>query len=501
VPPDAWTVGPALGLVTALAGTLTAARAAARVPPAAAGSRSGAALLTLQTSRLWRWLIAAVPLGAVSLALALHPATPRLLTIVGFALIVLSLGLALPQLMLWLTIPLRTLARRWLQIETYLAFDNVAKYPARTSLTVVTLAGSLSIVVAVSGMLRAFEQAATRWMDDVFAFDLSVQSNPLTTTAYSGTAFPEDLIAEVTADPRVADASGARVVFQPYAGRTVMLLAIDAEPFWGMLARRQRISSDDARALVSELKGGAILVSRNFARLYGVREGDSVRLAAPGGTREFIVARITEDYSWPLGVIGMDREVYKTGWHDRSITYLDVQARDPSQIDALQSDLTRRLRGRMLLWVHKLADIKAYGSALLRDWFRLADAQIGLALVIGAVGVANTLLISVMGQSRQIGLIRAVGATRGQIQRVLVSEALLLGAAGAVLGVLMGVAVAAGLAPVFIARESGYRFPFVMPWSSVGLVAVAALVIALAASLLPIRAVRRFDIVRAIAME
>jgi putative ABC transport system permease protein len=501
IPPDAWTLGPLLGVVTALAGTFSAARAAARVSPAAAGSRSGAALLTVQASRLWRWLLAAVPLGAVSLALVLHPATPRMIAIVGFALVVLSLGLALPQVILWMTLPLRALARRWLGIESYLAFDNVAKYAARTALTVVALAGSLAIVVAVSGMLRGFERATTRWMDDVFAFDLSVQANPLTATAYSGTAFPEDLMAEVAADPRVADASGARVVFQPYAGRTVMLLAIDAEPFWRMLVRRQRISPDDARALVSELKRGAILVSRNFAHLYGVREGDRVRLAAAGGTRDLVVARVTEDYSWPLGVIGMDREVYKTGWHDRSITYLDVQVRDPHDIDALQADLTRSLRGQRTLYVHKLSDIKTYGTALLRDWFRLADAQIGLALMIGAVGVANTLLISVLGQSRQIGLIRAVGATRRQIQRVLVTEALLLGASGGLLGVVMGILVAAGLAPVFILRESGYRFPFVTPWSSIALAAIGGLVIALLASLLPIRAVRRFDIVRAIGME
>jgi putative ABC transport system permease protein len=323
----------------------------------------------------------------------------------------------------------------------------------------------------------------------------------LTATAYSGISFPEDLIAEISGDPRVLDASGARAAFQPYAGRTVMLLAIDAEPFWRMLSRRQRIAPDDAEALVRDLRGGSILVSRNFAHLYRVRVGDRITLAVPGGTREFEVAHLTDDYSWPLGVIGLDRALYKTLWQDRSITYLDLQARHPRDIDALQADLTRRLRGQMTLYVHKLSDIKAYGTALLRDWFRLADAQIGLALVIGAVGVANTLLISVLGQSRQIGLIRAVGATRGQIQRVLVTEALLLGAAGGILGVVMGTLVAGVLAPVFILRESGYRFPFVTPWSSIALAAIGGLVIALLASLLPIRAVRRFDIVRALGME
>ncbi|SDL34685.1 putative ABC transport system permease protein [Glycomyces sambucus] len=102
----------------------------------------------------------------------------------------------------------------------------------------------------------------------------------------------------------------------------------------------------------------------------------------------------------------------------------------------------------------------------------------GVALLVGGVGVANTMVISVLERRSEIGLRRSLGATKGQIRTQFLAESLLLSALGGVGGVLLGTAVTAGFAAV---RE----WPTVVPyWASVGGVA-ATLFIGAVAGLYP----------------
>ncbi len=499
VPVDVWLLAPLLGVATTVLGTLAPARGAARVPPVTALSRTAA--WRGQTARVTRWFVVAVVLAIGGTILVVRPDMPRSVSIAAFGVVVFALALALPQLILWLAAPVRGLVRRACGVETWLALDNIASAPARTSLTVVAFAGSLAIVVGVAGMLLSLRTAIWKWMDDIFAFDLSVQAHPLITTAYGPASFPDTLLTDVQADPRVLHACGVRGVFQPYAGRSILLIALDAGPFFQMLQRSGRLSDDASHSVIAALQRGDVVVSDNFSYLYGVRAGDTIDLDSPAGRRSFRVGQVREDYSWPLGVVLIDRAPYVAIWGDHALTYLDVQARDPADVAGLHGDLKRNLRAGVPLYVHTTASLKVAANNVLEDWFRLANAQVLLAVIIGGVGVANTLLVSVLGQARQVGLMRAIGATRRQVQRVLLVEAGILGLLSGVLGVLMGIAIAGLVAPIFMLRDSGYRFPFIVPWTTILLVIASGLIIALVASLLPLRTLRRVDVVQSIAAE
>ena len=107
-----------------------------------------------------------------------------------------------------------------------------------------------------------------------------------------------------------------------------------------------------------------------------------------------------------------------------------------------------------------------------------------VALLVGGVGVANTMVISVLERRAEIGLRRALGATRGQIRVQFLAESLLLSALGGAGGVLLGVVVTSGYAAT-------QQWPAVVPpWASVGGVGVTCVIGGLAGLYPAIRAAR-----------
>jgi putative ABC transport system permease protein len=107
-----------------------------------------------------------------------------------------------------------------------------------------------------------------------------------------------------------------------------------------------------------------------------------------------------------------------------------------------------------------------------------------VALLVGAIGVANIMVISVLERRSEIGLRRALGATKGQIRTQFLAEAVLLALAGGIAGVAIGAAVTAAYA-------HGKHWPTVIPLQAwVGGMAAAILIGALAGLLPAIRAAR-----------
>jgi putative ABC transport system permease protein len=124
-----------------------------------------------------------------------------------------------------------------------------------------------------------------------------------------------------------------------------------------------------------------------------------------------------------------------------------------------------------------------------------------IALMIPSVlGLINTLAINVLERTREIGVLRAVGATRGQIRRLIVAESLLLGMAGTALGLLTGLALGYGFTNVFgklFSSSAVYSFPLAGILFAIAL----AMIMALLASVLPARQAARVKIVQALQYE
>lgn len=500
VPLDAWLLAPIVGVCAALAGAFVPARAAAGLPPIAS-MRAGEVGLKLRT-RAGAWMLLGVVLMALCLVVVRHPASDWVQSVAAIGAGLVGVALVGPQILVWLTPAVRRLAERLTSVPISLALDNLVKFPSRTSLTIFALGGSLSLVVAVTSLVGSIQMGIDRWIQDVFVFDLMVQSNDPATSAYPTGTFPHDLVAEARAHPACDEAYGVRILRLPFENDEIMLIAYEPEVF-----RRIRISTGAASdpekelRLADAMKRGKIAISHNLASLHRLGVGDRVTLMTPSGERQFEIDDVQIDYSWFRGVIFIDLPIYRELWNDTSLSYLDIKLRPGSDIEKVRADLTERWSDRYGLFIYPARQIGEHASRYTSEWFALANVQLLLAVLIGGVGVANTLLVSLLTQTRQIGLLRAIGAGTGHIQRMLAGEAVVLGILGGLAGCGLGMLTVSLLVAPMAVKVTGYELEIVLPYGPMIAAMVAGVVIALGAAIIPLRAMKRLDIIQSIGYE
>ncbi|HVX10842.1 MAG TPA: FtsX-like permease family protein [Pirellulales bacterium] len=493
VPADALVLGPLIGVLAAASGAIVPAWLAFRVQPAEAlvgfqpGERRRVPVLRQASFATLGFLFASLSGGFFLV--------DRRSALCGLVLGFCSAALAMPALVIVGSRALGTWASRVLRVEGHLALDNIVSFPARTSLTVVAFATSLSMVVAVSGCLSTLENQVRRFVERMTPYDLVMQVHDLTLGLATTPVFSESLRDEIAELPQVGAVCGGRNVLLPYRGDWVMLAAYDTTGL------AEIIDGLPNAALESQLQAGGIAVSVNFAYFHQLHVGDSVELPTPAGLRPFRVLRVVDDYAWPRGTVLLDRGVYRSLWSDGTLTYLHVGARPGVAVDALREEVLSRLHDRYQISAYTSAEVRTDVSKMLRQWFRVADAQTIVAEAVGAIGIANTVLISLLSRRRHVALLRAIGASSWQIYASLAWEAGLLGALSALTGAALGLWQMWWPASWVVQAEMGFRLAPVVPWDALATVFVLGVVISLAASLVPISYARRTNLVAAIAYE
>jgi putative ABC transport system permease protein len=120
-------------------------------------------------------------------------------------------------------------------------------------------------------------------------------------------------------------------------------------------------------------------------------------------------------------------------------------------------------------------------------------------VIVSLLGVVNTLAMSVIERTREIGVLRALGSSRWQIRRTMVAESLLITIAGALTGVAAGLAIAIAWLPGFAQTMPGLSFHF--PGGTTFAVAIAAVVLGTLAAVVPARRAARLKVIQALAYE
>jgi putative ABC transport system permease protein len=177
-----------------------------------------------------------------------------------------------------------------------------------------------------------------------------------------------------------------------------------------------------------------------------------------------------------------------------------VKVAQGASISGVQERIDRLYGKRYQLILESNQSIRKRVLNLMDQAFSMFDVMSLIAIVVGALGIVNTLTMSVMERLQEIGMLRAIGMTRAQITRMVLAEAGLIGIIGGILGLITGV-ILARILFIGMTTMSGYQLTFIMPLGGVLFSLVAAFLISQLAALLPARRAARVRILEAVQYE
>lgn len=488
----------AAGVATALAAALVPALQAAYEQPADAVRR--VPLLAGWRTRLLQILLCASTTGIGLLSIALRETLPRRVgTFVGVSLLFLGILLAMPLIAPLVAHLLKPLIRRLFGMEGRLAADNLARSPGRTGLVVAALAAGVALVMQTAGVIRSSQDGVLAWFDESLGSDLFITAHNPVSSGGQGMPMRDTLGKELAALDGVEAALPIRTQQMELDGVNVFLLALDAPGFYTANQKRPWVVGREKYALLFE--PGACLVSENFAALRGAVVGTRLTFKGPRGPVELHVVGFLLDYSWNRGSIFMDLEQYRQRFEDRDVDIYDLYLRDDANPETVREQVLRRYGASDSLVVLTRPELRQRIAGMIRRLHSIAYAQELVGALVAGLGVVTALLISILQRRRELGLLRALGATQTQVVRCVLAEALLMGLIGGVVGLVLGLPLTWFVVRVLLFDESGFLLPVQIPWGETSLLFLLTVVMCLLAGLGPALHALRLEITEAIAWE
>lgn len=482
VMPRTVVIAMSVGVLVTLVSALIPARRAAAIPPVAAMSEVAARTTrkSLRTRAIAGSSLALLGAALMLGGLLLENGASLALASAGAVGLFLGMSTLAPLLAgpvaRLLSAPLRGITGK-------LARENTIRQPRRTASTASALMIGVALVAFVSIFAASLKASVGDSIGGAFPADLSLTSANVT-VGVSLAAVTELGDVDEVATVSAVHAGTFRVADQEVdvAGVDPATIAevYDMEP-----------STDPAALADGMMVAGSALAENGWE----VGDTVTVEYAATGAAATEIVGTF-EDQNFAGYLIS--EEAFIENIDDDQIMMALVGLADGVTLDDGKEAVETALGGFPTLTVGTKADFIADAEAQVDQMVALFSGLLGLALVIALLGIANTLALSIVERTREIGLLRAVGMGRRQVRSMIRREAIVIALFGALLGVLIGSAVGYGV--ISSLADDGLG-TFLLPGSQLVVWLVAAAGAGVLASVGPARKAARLDVLIAISHQ
>lgn len=369
--------------------------------------------------------------------------------------------------------------------------------PLRAALTVTGIAIGVALVFAVLSVDAAASGGAAGFARELAGrSDMVVQAFGEGTLAPAGLATIADTPGVLATSPEVRRptfATGPRGMLGP-----VTVVGVDPAADRALhdetMTAGTPLAQDDA---------GAAVLTSSWARAHGLQVGSRLSLVGGGGERSFVVVGLLADSGPALADSG--HLIYVTLGAARSLFGLPAGVVDRVEVRVDPAvgvaELETRLQNRLTTGPYVIsttADQAASLSGATRDISSGLLLVAAVVLFVGALLVSDALALSVEERTREVGLLRSVGATRGQVNRMVLEEAAWLGIGGAVLGAAAGAVLAVALGGLVAPLTGAPLDPWVLDPGALVVATLLGLVVTLGAALEPAWRAGRISAVEAL---
>jgi putative ABC transport system permease protein len=346
-------------------------------------------------------------------------------------------------------------------------------------------------LVAAASVLAASTQASTASIvDEELTADLVVQS-----ATFAVPAEVPGRMADVAQVASVDALSVAQVQVQGTDGETWRTPVLGLDPaIFGRSMDVEVISGD-----LASLDRGELAVQRSVAEDRGWAIGDELTVSTDGTSDTAPIGAVLDSRALGTPVV-LPTSVFAdlVPVADAVIDTVMVNGAPGADLEQLRADLTDLVRPYVVLSVLDGADFAAQLADQVDQVLVILYALLGLSVVIAVLGIVNTLALSVIERTREVGLLRAVGLGRMQLAGTVTIESVLTAVFGTALGLLVGVGLAAAMPSVF--ADEGLSV-LAVPWASLGLMLALAVGVGVLAAVWPAVRAARLPVLDAVSYE
>ena len=247
------------------------------------------------------------------------------------------------------------------------------------------------------------------------------------------------------------------------------------------------------------LSGREAIVTKEFADDHDLAAGERFRMLSPSGKRlDLRVAGIDDRPSFnplELADVSLPRDLYMRSFQERDprLTFVKLDSSNPASRHALQQTVDRYPGA----YLRSSDQYEEFNQSWIDNIVGILYALLGLSVIVSLFGIVNTLALAVLERTRELGTLRAVGMTRRQVRRMMRHESIIVALIGAVLGMAVGLVLAA----LVTHSLSSQGLAFSIPGGTLVAFLVVAIVAGMLAAILPARRASRLNVLAALQYE
>jgi len=450
-----------VGVGVAVASAYSPAREASFVPPIEAMAHGRREYATRVNKRRDLWIAVALGLAAAAASRAPAVGSKPLFGYFAALLLICASAFAMPAMVDATAATAALALKRVVGIEALLASRSVSSSLRRTSVLVGALSTAIAMMTAVGIMVGSFRETVLLWMGDQLPADLYLRpaGNP---AADRHPTISVELTEKIARLPGVAAIDRLREYEISYEGMPAGLGSVELN-ILRSYHNADFLSGRRTNEVLAELRdSNAVLVSEPFANKHHLSAGDPITLSLGESRASFRVVDVYYDYSSERGSILMDRNVMLRYLQDPAASNLAIYAASDALVEDVRAQIERAAAGhRVLMFTNR--DLRAEALRIFDRTFAITYALEAIAVLIAVMGVAGALLALVIDRRRELGLLRFLGAASGQIRKLIVIEAGLIGLLANFAGIVLGFALSLILIYVINKQSFGWTIRFHWP--------------------------------------
>nr|MDQ2659476.1 FtsX-like permease family protein [Verrucomicrobiota bacterium] len=345
-------------------------------------------------------------------------------------------------------------------------------------------------------MVFSFRHTVNSWIDQTLVADLFLA--PASNEIVGPSSFiPPAALPFLEHDPDVAHVDTFRQMGVPMGDRTIALAVVR-----GSEQRRFPFLRGDSLKIMQRFQNEAcVLVSESFARKHRLRDRSTVTLQTPAGPRDFPVAGTFYDYTRDDGIVFMSRNVFSHFWNDERINSLAVYLRRGASAENVAARFRAQFSrsGQFLILSNRELRVRVF--EIFDQTFAVTYVLRFIAVIVAIVGICLTLTTLITERSRELGVLRAIGASAAQLRKLLLWESGMIGFLASAVGLASGLCLSVVLTGVINRAFFGWTIQLAFPWDSLAWTPLWIVGAAVLAGIIPAWRAGRLNLTEALREE